>query len=254
MTTSVDARRAARLTGAEKERYVRALFDRIATPYDRLNRRISLGRDERWREMLVAESGAAPGYSVVDLGTGTGELAIRFAEVVGSEGRVTGVDLSANMLAVAEEKVKHARLSGVTFQQGNACETGLPSSCADIVSMGWCLRNCGDTRAALHEALRILKPGGVFVCLDMSRPSFAPVRGLFFLHRHLLMPIQARLAGADREAYRYLACSTDHFPDRRGLEHLLHTAGFNGVASRGLMLGAVALHRAEKPEHPHLAR
>lgn len=253
MTTSVDARHAARLTGAEKERYVRALFDRIAKPYDRLNNRISLGRDERWRRMLVAESGAAPGYTVVDLGTGTGELALQFARATGPEGRVTGVDLSANMLAVAEEKVKCAGLSHVEFRQGNASATGLPSSSADIVSMGWCLRNCGDTHAALIEVLRILKPGGVFVCLDMSRPSFAPVRGLFFLHRHLVMPLQARAAGADGEAYRYLACSTDHFPDRRGLEHVLRTAGFNGVGSRALMLGAVALHRAEKPEHPHLA-
>lgn len=225
------------------------MFDRIAAPYDRLNSRISFGRDARWRKLLVERSGAASGKQVVDLGTGTGELALLFAHIVGTEGRVTGVDLSANMLEQAEQKRAAEGLVQLEFRLGNACATELPSVSADVVAMGWCLRNCSDLQAALHEVLRILKPGGTFVCLDMSRPSFAPVRGLFFLHRHLVMPLQARLSGADREAYRYLACSTDHFPDRKALEHVVRTVGFAHVESWPLMMGAVALHRATKRTH-----
>lgn len=249
MSTTLDARRGARLAGEQKEHFVHSLFDRIAAPYDRLNSRISFGRDAHWRKLLVERAGELTGRNVVDLGTGTGELALQFAQSVGPEGRVTGVDLSARMLELAEHKRAQAQLDHVEFRQGNACATELPDSSADVVSMGWCLRNCSDLHAALHEVLRVLRPGGTFLCLDMSRPSFAPVRGLFFLHRHLIMPVQARLCGADTEAYRYLAHSTDHFPDRAGLEHVLRTVGFAHIDSWPLMLGAVALHRAQKPQH-----
>lgn len=246
MSTTLGARTGARLAGEQKEHYVHSMFDRIAAPYDRLNSRISFGRDARWRKILVERSGAGPGDHVVDLGTGTGELALQFAREVGPEGRVTGVDLSAKMLEQAEQKRAVEGLANIEFREGNACATELPSSSADLVAMGWCLRNCSDLHAALHEVLRILKPGGTFVCLDMSRPSFAPVRGLFFLHRHLVMPLQARFYGADAEAYRYLACSTDHFPDRKALEHVMRTAGFAHIESWPLMMGAVALHRSVK--------
>lgn len=236
------------LEGAAREDYVRRLFDRIAGPYDRLNRVISLGRDGAWRRLAVAASGAVSGSRVLDLGTGTGDLALEFARAVGPEGTVVGVDLSPEMLAVAEAKRRRAGVSRLRLHRANAQATGLPDAWADAVSMGWVLRNVGDRAAVYAEVRRVLRPGGRFVCLDMSRPRGPLRRAGFHLFRHLALPLLARLAGGDLSAYRYLAGSTDRFPDAGSLAAELASAGFTAVSARPLMLGAIALHAATLPQ------
>ena len=235
----------ARLSGRERETYVGEMFDRIAVPYDRLNRVISLGRDRAWRQRLVAGAACRPGSCVVDLGCGTGDLALAFAASPGVE--VVGVDLSKGMLRRAHAKARGGLAPGARFVRGNAQHVPLPDAWADVVSMGWCLRNVGDRPAVYREVLRLLEPGGVFMNIDMSRPQGRLSRAGFFLYRHLVMPVLARLGGAEAGAYRYLAASTDRFPDGPALEGELRAAGFTDVSHEPLMTGAVAIHRARRP-------
>lgn len=223
------------------------MFDRIASPYDRLNRVISLGRDRRWRREAVVLSGVGRGDSVADLGTGTGDLGLDFAAAVGPSGRVAGCDLAQGMLREAGEKRRRGPCSWYTLHRASAARTGLPKAWADVVSMGWVLRNVADRQEAYAEIFRILKPGGRFVSLDMSRPRGPMSRAGFWFYRHVAMPGLAFLSGGDRSAYRYLATSTDGFPDGPALAQELRDAGFTDVVLRPLMLGSLAIHVGTRP-------
>lgn len=233
------------LKGSEREKYVAGMFDRIAEPYDRLNRLISLGRDQRWRRSLIQMAGVQPGHIAVDLGTGTGDLGLALADVVGSTGRVIGLDLSASMLRIAEQK--RERTPWYTVHQASAAATGVPDEFADVVTMGWVLRNVGDRPEVYAEVMRILKPGGTFVCLDMSRPDGLVAKAGFWTYRHGLLPILARMGGGDGKAYDYLAGSTDAFPRARELSAEWERHGFHDVRFKRLMMGALAIHLGRKP-------
>lgn len=234
------------LTGTDRERYVESMFDGIAEPYDKLNRVISLGRDPKWRALAVKMSGARQGDSIADLGCGTGDFAIDFADHVGSTGRVAALDLSPGMLAVADRKRSGTR-PWLSLHRANAQATGLPDSWADVASMGWVLRNVGDRQATYAEIQRILKPGGRFVCIDMSRPRGAVSRAGFWMYRHVIMRGLVRFAGGNKDAYRYLANSTDTFPDGPALADEMREAGFLDVEWRSLMMGALAIHVGTRP-------
>jgi demethylmenaquinone methyltransferase/2-methoxy-6-polyprenyl-1,4-benzoquinol methylase len=235
----------AALGGRDREAYVARLFDKIAGPYDRLNRLISLGRDRSWRRLAVQMAGVAPGNSVADLGCGTGDFILAALPALEGRGTVVGIDLAANMLEVARAKVEPVRGAvPVELRCGNAAETGLPDGWADVVLMGWVVRNLGDRRASYSEMLRVLKPGGRFVCLDSSKPESAVMRAGFGAYLHGVMPLVVRLCGGDRDAYRYLTASTERFLTARELAAELRAAGFQDVTHRSLMGGAMAIHRA----------
>ena len=188
------------------------MFDKIAAPYDRLNRLISLGRDRAWRATAVRMAGIGPGARVVDVGCGTGDFILAALEAMRGEGRVVGLDLAPKMVEIARQKT--ARIPGgasVELRTGNAAATGVPDGWADAVTMGWVVRNLGDRRASYDEVMRVLKPGGRFVSLDSSRPASAFMRAGFSVYLHGVMPVLVRLCGGDREAYRYLAASTERF-------------------------------------------
>jgi demethylmenaquinone methyltransferase / 2-methoxy-6-polyprenyl-1,4-benzoquinol methylase len=235
------------LTGAERERFVTGLFDRIAQPYDRLNRLISLGRDLAWRRAALDCAAIAPGMSAVDLGCGTGDFFILLARRTGAGGRVVGIDLSPGMLERARAKAA-AALPGIAvdLRLGGADTTGLPDASADVVTMGWVLRNVGDRAAVYREVLRILRPGGRFVALDMSQPDFAPLRWASRAYVGAIMPLAVRCAGGDALAYRYLARSTARFPRKAALAQEWRDAGFRNVRFRGFMAGNIALHAGER--------
>jgi demethylmenaquinone methyltransferase/2-methoxy-6-polyprenyl-1,4-benzoquinol methylase len=220
------------------------MFDRIAGPYDRLNRVISLGRDQKWRRSLIKMAGVKSGDLAVDMGTGTGDLGMALAEVVGPNGCVLGLDLSFSMLRIAQSKREAAPWYAV--HRASAAATGLHSGIADVVTMGWVLRNVGDRLAIYQEVLRVLKPGGVFVCLDMSRPQGWFARAGFWTYRHGLLPVLARLGGGDGQAYDYLAGSTDQFPLAKDLAIEWTENGFESVQFRRLMMGALAIHLGRK--------
>lgn len=237
-----------RLEGEERDAYVRDLFNDIAAPYDRMNDLISLGRAGAWRRRALAWAGAAPGMSVVDLGCGTGDFYLEILDAVKPSGAVTGIDVAENMLAIAAEKAARAHPGREhDFRRSSAVDTSLQADSVDLVTMGWVLRNIGDRRAAYREVLRLLKPGGAFLCLDTSRPSSAVLRAGTSLWMSAIVPLLARLGGGDVAAYRYLGRSTGRFPNAGELAAEWRAAGFTGVESRGFMMGAVAAHLGRRP-------
>ena len=235
-------------TGRERERFAARMFDALAPKYVRLNRLITWGADDRWRRIAIAAAGIAPGDTVLDLGTGTGDLYIPAYRAAQPGGRVVGLDISANMLAVAERRIREAFPETVPeLHVRSATATELPDASVDVVLMGWVLRNVGDRPATYREILRVLKPGGRFVCLETSRPGFWPFRAGNYLYCKFLMPNLVRIVGGDRASYEYLAKTTLHFPRPAALSAEWTTAGFRDVRSRPLMLGSIALHVGVKP-------
>jgi demethylmenaquinone methyltransferase/2-methoxy-6-polyprenyl-1,4-benzoquinol methylase len=235
----------AALSGRDRELYVAGMFDQIAGPYDRLNRLISLGRDRSWRDLGIRMGTVGPGECVVDLGCGTGDFILSALLALKGRGRVVGIDLSSKMLEVAGRKLGPiAGEVSVDLRVGNATATGLPDASADVVTMGWVVRNLGDRLATYREILRILKPGGRFICLETSKPESGFIRAGFGAYLRVAMPMIVRLVGADREAYRYLAASTDRFLTARELSAEMQSAGFAPVSFVRLMAGTMAIHRA----------
>ncbi|QGJ72126.1 Demethylmenaquinone methyltransferase [Planctomycetales bacterium 10988] len=238
---------ASQLNGTQRQAYVNDLFNRIATPYDRLNRWMSLGQDQAWRREAIRLGDVSPGDTVVDLGTGTGDLYFLLRETVGPDGRVIGLDLSEKMLEVARHKAEVLYPdSPAELELAGAGETHLENEIADVVTMGWVLRNVGDRPAAYREILRILKPGGRFVCVEMSQPDQSVFKFGSQLYLRVMMPLLIRMHGADSQAYRYLAESTARFPSKKELAQEWKEHGFAEVQVKSLMLGQIAIHVGQR--------
>ena len=234
------------LKGQDKEEYVTGMFNRIAKPYDKLNSLISLGQDTKWRQVALDWAGVEADFSVADLGCGTGDFFVAIAKRLGENGQVVGIDIAENMLAVARQKAEANLGRPGDLRVGSVSDTKLPDASQDLVTMGWVLRNVADRQEVYREITRILKPGGKFLCVDMSKPSFAPFRWASQAYLAMAMPILIRMAGGDREAYDYLNRSTQRFPNRGALMQEWQEFGFEDVQSRGFMMGSIAAHLASK--------
>ncbi len=226
---------------AEKAAVVRAMFDRIAPHYDRLNGVMTWRLDRRWRRAAIAAADLGPGTVAVDVACGTGDLA---ALAAGTGARVVGVDFAAGMLA-------GARRRGVDAQLARADATALPIATAsvDAVTCGFALRNFVAIPPMLAEAARVLRPGGRLVLLEVATPSSRLVR---FGHRLYFDRIVPRIGAwlADEAAYAYLPQSVAYLPDPPALRTMVMRAGFRDVTRRTLGLGAVQLLRARRTEAP----
>ncbi|MBM3270748.1 MAG: ubiquinone/menaquinone biosynthesis methyltransferase [Candidatus Sericytochromatia bacterium] len=217
---------------------VRRLFDAIATRYDRLNDLMTMGRHRAWKREVVSRSGAVPGSRVLDLCTGTGDLALGLAAAVGPDGKVTAVDGSEEMLALARRRPGAARVS---WLRADALALPFAPAAFDGVTVGFGLRNLWALDAGLAEIRRVLRPGGRAVSLDLSKPRAGLLARLARAYEAHVVPGMAILAGAPAAPYRYLAASNEAFPDRPGLMAHFERAGFAQVGGLDLGLGAVAI-------------
>ena len=214
----------------EKREFVRAMFDRIAPRYDLLNRVISLGLDQGWRRSLLARLGVGPGTTVLDLATGTGDLA-RLAAQRGA--RVIGVDLAAEMLRVGRR-----RDASLALVQADGATLPLADASVDAVSCGFAVRNFADLEAVLRECARVLRPGGRLGLLEVDTPRSRWLRLGHRFHFEALVPrIGAWLS--DAEAYRYLPASAAYLPDEAALLRRIEAAGFRRGEKRSHAAGAV---------------
>lgn len=210
------------------------MFHRLAPGYDRANRIISLGSDLRWRRQAAAETlNGRPGL-VLDLATGTGDMALA---VERRGGRVVGIDLSPSMLSIARSKVSR----NTALLLGYVLKLPFKDDSFDAVSIAFALRDIPNLPETFYECHRVLRPGGRLVCLELSHPR----RGVaFFYHLYMdmVMPVLGRWAGARGTDYRFLSRSAAVFPRASWLAGLLESAGFRRVGFRRLALGAVAIH------------
>ncbi len=222
------------------------MFGRIASRYDLANRLLSGGRDVAWRRQLVAAATAGAPRDLLDLATGSGDVAFALGRAA-PEARITGADFCRPMLEEAERKKK--ALGGgaqVVFQPADALALPFPSGSFDVVTIAFGLRNLADRARGLAEMRRVLRPGGRLLVLEFSQP-YAWFRPLYLLYLRRILPVLAGRVTGDRAAYVYLNESIEIFPDRPALAAEIAAAGFQGVGAQALTFGIVALHEGVAP-------
>jgi demethylmenaquinone methyltransferase/2-methoxy-6-polyprenyl-1,4-benzoquinol methylase len=231
----------AELKGEARARYVQEMFSRIAPRYDLMNRLMTAGQDVRWRAEVIRRARLNPGARLLDLGAGTGDLALE-ARRQQPGGRVVAADFTLEMLRVGRQRLA-AR--GVEWAGADALALPFSGGVFDAVVSGFLMRNVADLPRALREQHRVLKPGGRIVILDTTQPGENLLAPLLRFHMNVVVPTLGRLVAGDGEAYTYLPDSTARFLQAEMLSALMVQAGFRKVGFRRLMLGAVALHWGE---------
>lgn len=230
----------------ERERYVQDLFRRVAPKYDFLNRLLSFRRDVAWRRFTARKAGLEPGGSVLDVATGTGDLAFDLAEVVGSTGRVVGLDFTEAMLVRARAKADKLGLADVCrFVQGNALELPFEGAQFDAATIAFGLRNVVDRERCLLEMRRVVKPGGRVLVLEFSQPVWPVFRQVYLLYFRHILPFIGRLVQGDADTYRYLPETVLAFPDQEALAANMRNLGFHNVHYYNLTGGICCLHIGE---------
>jgi demethylmenaquinone methyltransferase/2-methoxy-6-polyprenyl-1,4-benzoquinol methylase len=226
----------------ESSRRVREMFDRISRRYDLMNRLMTGFRDESWRRHAAEAALEAGTAAVLDVATGTGDLAFALAKQGGR--RVVGLDFSAEMIESAN--AKRDRAPSVSFLVGDALHLPFRDDSFNAVTVAFGLRNMADYGAALREFARVIQPGGRFVCLELT-PYKKPILGpIFAWYFNKVVPFVGGLLSGEREAYRYLPTSVASFPDAETLSNLIVSRGFSSVRVRRFGAGTVALHIATK--------
>ena len=223
------------------------VFARIADRYDTLCDLFSVGAHRLWKNHLARRIAALPGDDILDLASGTGDIPLRLSRRLSDGRQVRVTDLCPEMLAIAARKLEGAR--GVTVIAVADAERleGLADASFDIVSIAFGMKICDRARVAV-EAMRVLRPGGWFLCLEAARIPLAPMHGLYLAYMRACMPFIARLAtGGDRSTYDYLLKGVHAFPDQPTFARELRAVGFERVAWRNLTFGIVALHEARRP-------
>ena len=231
----------------QKEK-IQQMFDGIAPDYDRLNHLMSLGVDRSWRRRALREivTPERP-QALLDIACGTGDFALAQARRMHADSRITGLDLSEGMLAVMREKVEKAGLAGrISCEQGDCEQMRLAEGSFDCATIAFGIRNFAHREAALEEILRVLKPGGRLVILELSVPENKLLRwayNLYFMH---FVPWIGGLVSGDKAAYKYLPASVQAFPGRREWTATMVRCGYANVRHRAFTFGLCRMYIGEK--------
>ena len=225
-----------------KEERVHHVFEKISDQYDTMNSVISFQLHKKWRADTMKKMAVKQGDKALDVCCGTADWTIALAEAVGEEGKVCGLDFSKNMLKVGEEKVEKQGLRNVELIHGNAMELPYEDNSFDYVTIGFGLRNVPDYLTVLKEMNRVLKPGGMAVCLDTSQPTMPGYRQLYYFYFRRIMPLMGRVLAKSYEEYSWLQESASDFPGAPELKKLFEKAGFVKVKYKPYSGGAAASH------------
>jgi demethylmenaquinone methyltransferase / 2-methoxy-6-polyprenyl-1,4-benzoquinol methylase len=226
------------MTGTLEETQVRAMFDRIAGLYDRMNTVMTAGLHHQWRRRAADLAGLGPGGRALDVATGTGDLAIALAQRVGRGGEVVAVDFSQRMLELARAK---ANGMPIRFEAANALALPFGEAEFDAATVGFGARNFSDLDRGLREMVRVVRPGGRVVVLEITTPRRAPLSTFFELWFDHAVPALGRAAG-DAEAYSYLPRSVRRFPSAEELADVMWRCGLVDIRYLLTAGGIIALH------------
>ena len=223
------------------------VFHSVAGRYDLMNDLMSGGIHRIWKRFTIELSAVRTGQSVLDIAGGTGDLAAKFADIVGPTGRVVLADINESMLNVGRDKLlDHGYQGNLEFVQADAQYLPFPDESFDCVSIAFGLRNVTDKDLALRSMLRVLKPGGRLLVLEFSKPANPLLEKAYDSYSFRVLPFMGKLVAGDSDSYQYLAESIRMHPDQETLLGMLEDAGFVNCEYHNLTGGVVALHRGFK--------
>ncbi len=228
-----------------KKEQVTKMFDTISGEYDGLNRVISFGIDIKWRKKVVALVKATNPKNVLDIATGTGDLAINLAET--SAEKIIGLDISSGMLEVGKQKIKTKKLDQkIEMVIGDSENLPFDDNTFDAITVAFGVRNFETLENGLKDILRVLKPGGVFVILETSVPTKFPFKQGYQFHSKVILPTVGKLFSKDKTAYKYLSESANAFPYGEALNNILRKIGFINVTDMPQTFGVATIYKASK--------
>lgn len=228
-----------------KKEQVASMFDTISKNYDGLNRIISLGIDISWRKRVVKIIGEKQPKQILDIATGTGDLAMMMADL--NPDKIIGLDISPGMLAVGKEKIKAAHLSDkITMVVGDSENIPFDNNTFDAITVSFGVRNFENLDKGLQEIHRVLKPGGKFVVLETSNPTKFPFKQGYKLYTNFILPLIGRLFSKDKVAYTYLSESANSFPFGQAFNNILTKNGFNNAKCIPVTFGVASIYISTK--------
>lgn len=223
----------------KKSRQVTRMFDSLAGTYDKINHCTSLGIDKYWRKKLIKN---ISGKNILDVATGTGDLAILAAKKLNPQ-RVVGVDISEGMMAVGKEKVEKEGLQDIiSFQTEDATQMTFADGSFDTIITSFGIRNFENLDAALKEFRRVLQPGGTLAMLELSEPVTFPMKQLYRIYAHTMLPFIGRLIAKDKNSYNYLVHSIEAFPQGEEMVGIVKKAGFSNISFKRLTFGICTMY------------
>jgi len=232
------------LTGEQRSRYVQSMFSRIAGRYDLMNRLMTAGQDGRWRQTVIQKTQLPPNGQLLDIGTGTGDIAREGIRAC-PDLLAVGADFTLEMMRIGRDDPSR---QGIRWAGADALALPFPDGSFHAVTSGFLLRNVIDPAAAFREQVRVTRPGGWVVVLESSPPKQNALRPFIRFHLNTVIPLLGRLIAGDAEAYRYLPESTQAFQDPESLVMIMADCGLTNVTYELFMFGTVAIHSGRKIE------
>lgn len=229
-----------------KKEQVTQMFDNISTNYDGLNRVISLGIDVKWRKKVVAIVGKNNPKQILDIATGTGDLAIMMAQNLNPD-KVIGLDISPGMLEVGKQKINKERLSDkIEMMVGDSEDMPFKDNTFDAITVSFGVRNFANLNKGLQEIARVLKPSGVLVILETSNPTKFPFKQGYKIYTNFILPTIGKLFSKDKVAYSYLSESANSFPFGPAFNNILQKNGFTHTVHEPVTFGSATIYTAKK--------
>ena len=232
--------------GVEKAQQVEQMFNNIAPTYDKLNHRLSWNIDKGWRKKAIRSLKPFEPKVLLDIATGTGDFAILAAQMLHPD-KLIGADISEGMMVIGREKVKTAGLQQViSFEKEDRTNLSYPEATFDTVIAAFGIRNFANLDKGLAEMCRVLKPGGHLSIVELTSPVSFPMKQLFHIYSHTVLPIYGRLISKDTSAYSYLTKTIEAFPQGELMVRILKDAGFKQAEFKRLTFGICTMYFATK--------
>jgi demethylmenaquinone methyltransferase/2-methoxy-6-polyprenyl-1,4-benzoquinol methylase len=230
----------------EKTQQVEAMFDNIAPTYDKLNHRLSWDIDRSWRKKAIRQLAPFQPQVMLDIATGTGDFAILSAQMLHPK-QLIGTDISEGMMAVGREKVSRLGLQDIiSFAKEDCLALSYPDNSFDAVTAAFGIRNFADLDKGLKEMHRVLRKGGHLSIVELTTPVSFPMKQLFHIYSHTVLPVYGRLISKDQSAYSYLTHTIEAFPQGELMMEILHKAGFSEASFKRLTFGICTMYFATK--------
>ena len=230
----------------EKAQQVERMFDNIAPTYDKLNHRLSWDIDKGWRKKAIQQLEPYKPQTMLDIATGTGDFAILAAEMLKPQ-RLVGADISEGMMEIGRQKVQEKGLQNIiSFEKEDCTALSYPEGTFDAVTAAFGIRNFSDLDKGLREMCRVLKPGGHLSIVELTTPVKFPMKQLFHIYSHTVLPIYGRLISRDTSAYSYLTKTIEAFPQGERMVEILKKAGFSEASFKRLTFGICTMYFATK--------